>query len=228
MSGYDNLSNAVRAQAALGQNNLSFPRWATISSYDPNTPAVKVMIQPENQESGWMALGAVGVGSGFGVAVGPGIGDMVLAVFPEGDFNSGAIIGRFWSTLNQAIAVPSGEVWLTHKSGSFAKLVASGDVDVSATGNANVNAGGNIAASASGNITASASGSISLTGTTITLNGAIALNGPISQTNTAGGSTAASLIGPLTVTNDVTAAGKSLSTHTHHENGAGNNTSAPN
>lgn len=38
----------------------------------------------------------------------------------------------------------------------------------------------------------------------------------------------ASMAGPLTVTNDVVAAGKSVSTHTHHENGAGSNTNPPN
>lgn len=38
----------------------------------------------------------------------------------------------------------------------------------------------------------------------------------------------ASMQGPLVVTEDVTAAGKSVSTHTHHENGAGNNTNPPN
>lgn len=38
----------------------------------------------------------------------------------------------------------------------------------------------------------------------------------------------ASMQGPLNVVNDVVAAGKSVSTHTHHENGAGGNTNPPN
>jgi Phage protein Gp138 N-terminal domain len=55
----------------------------------------------------------------------------------------------------------------------------------------------------------------------------ITLNGQLAQGN---GSTKypATLQGPITVVNDVTAAGKSVSTHTHHENGAGNNTNTPN
>jgi phage baseplate assembly protein V len=228
MNGFDQLSNAMRAQAGLAQNELSMPRWGVISSYDPDAPAVKVMIQPEGVESVWMALGALGVGNGFGVAIGPGIGDMVLVMFPEGDFNSGVIIGRFFSTSNQAISVPSGEIWAMHTSGSFVKLVSSGDVEVSAAGNIVVTAGGDVDVTAGGNLNAAATGSISMTAPTITLNGSIALNGPISQTNTSGGSTRATLIGPLSVTNDVTAAGKSVSTHTHHENGAGNNTDQPN
>lgn len=55
----------------------------------------------------------------------------------------------------------------------------------------------------------------------------IVLNGNLAQGS---GSTKypATLQGPITVINDVIAAGKSVSTHTHHENGAGSNTSPPN
>lgn len=55
----------------------------------------------------------------------------------------------------------------------------------------------------------------------------IMLNGNLAQGN---GATKypATLQGPITVINDVTAAGKSVSTHTHHENGAGSNTNPPN
>jgi hypothetical protein len=55
----------------------------------------------------------------------------------------------------------------------------------------------------------------------------ITLNGQLAQGN---GATKypATLQGPITVVNDLTAAGKSVSTHTHHENGAGSNTNQPN
>ena len=55
----------------------------------------------------------------------------------------------------------------------------------------------------------------------------ITLNGQLAQGN---GATKypATLQGPITVVNDLTAAGKSVSTHTHHENGAGSNTNPPN
>lgn len=67
----------------------------------------------------------------------------------------------------------------------------------------------------SGNITAEAAGQVEITAPTIRLNGAIVLNGPITQANTAGGSTTAEIIGPIHVTNDVTAGGKSLEHHVH-------------
>lgn len=90
----------------------------------------------------------------------------------------------------------------------------------------NVQTSGNISATAGGNASVTASGAISLTAPTITLTGAIQLNGPITQGSGAGG-TSASLIGPLTVTNDVTAAGTSVHGHTHPEHDGGN-TGAPN
>jgi phage baseplate assembly protein gpV len=72
-----------------------------------------------------------------------------------------------------------------------------------------------IKAETSGDIEAQASGSITLSAPTITLNGAIVLNGPITQSSASGLGTSASMIGPLSVTNDVTAGGKSLEHHVH-------------
>ncbi len=58
---------------------------------------------------------------------------------------------------------------------------------------------------------------VSITANTIALNGVIQLNGPVTQGISTHG-TSASFIGPMTVTNDVTAEGKSLATHVHNVN----------
>lgn len=71
-----------------------------------------------------------------------------------------------------------------------------------------------IAASASTTITTPL---FTVNAAAIVHNGATLFNGPISQTPGTQGGTAATFDGPLTVTNDVTAAGKSVSTHQHHE-----------
>jgi len=69
--------------------------------------------------------------------------------------------------------------------------------------------------------------SITLTAPTVVINGLLQVNGPIAQgTPAGGGSTASTLIGPLAVTDDVTAGGKSLKNHTH-PNGSPN-TGQPN
>lgn len=70
-------------------------------------------------------------------------------------------------------------------------------------------------------ITATTSGNVTITAPTITLSGNIVLNGPITQTAGTGGS-AATLIGPLNVTNDVKAQGTSLHTHVHTDPQGGN------
>jgi len=58
---------------------------------------------------------------------------------------------------------------------------------------------------------------VSITANTIALNGVIQLNGPVTQGTSTHG-TSASFIGPMVVTNDVTAEGKSLATHVHNVN----------
>lgn len=73
-------------------------------------------------------------------------------------------------------------------------------------------------------IKALTSGDVEIQATNITLKGNIILDGQITQQNTAGGSTTATMIGPVNVTNDVTAGGKSLKTHVHSgvQTGGGN------
>jgi phage baseplate assembly protein V len=138
MRGASLLANSVRQQAKLSGNDIALPRLATISSYDPNTHAVKLTVQPSTPdaavtESNWMPLGAIGIGNGWGVAVGPEIGDQVLVVYELGDFSSGTIVARIFSVVQQAPAVPSGEIWTIHKSGSLMKFHNDGKVEVTAT-----------------------------------------------------------------------------------------------
>lgn len=60
--------------------------------------------------------------------------------------------------------------------------------------------------------------SVNITADLITLNGDMEFNGRITQTNKYGHGTTANLIGPIIVTNDVVAEGKSLATHEHTVN----------
>ncbi|MEN6629813.1 MAG: Gp138 family membrane-puncturing spike protein [Sulfuricella sp.] len=90
-----------------------------------------------------------------------------------------------------------------------------------------VQTSGDIEAISGGSIKATASSSVTIDAPTITLKGNIILDGPITQTNTAGGSATATMIGPLNVTNDVTAGGKSLKTHVHSGVTAGGANTAP-
>lgn len=91
-----------------------------------------------------------------------------------------------------------------------------------------VAAGHDVTVQTPGKLTASAQGGTEITSPTIVLNGAVTINGTLSQgMGTSGGG--ATMLGPITVTNDVTAGGVSVKTHTHNgvQPGSGN-TGGPN
>lgn len=77
-----------------------------------------------------------------------------------------------------------------------------------------VAAGHDITVETPGKLTATAQGGTEITSPTIVLNGNVTINGNLSQgLGEAGG--AATMRGPVTVTNDVTASGISVTTHKH-------------
>lgn len=91
-----------------------------------------------------------------------------------------------------------------------------------------VAAGHDITVKTPGKLTANADGGAEITAPEIVLNGNVTINGNLSQgMGDSGGS--ATMLGPVTVTNDVTAGGKSLMTHTHGGvQRGGSNTDGPN
>lgn len=156
MKAFAEFANAVRQQSQASASGMAWPRPMTISSYDPDSHAVKVTLQPVDpdvgqQDSNWMPLGAIGIGNGWGVAVGPQIGDQVLVVYEHGDFTSGIIVARIFSVEQSAPAVPSGEIWALHQSGSFIKLVSNGDINVTTKGNLTAVVAGDMTATVAGN-----------------------------------------------------------------------------
>jgi uncharacterized protein involved in type VI secretion and phage assembly len=128
------LANAMSQRAALAMLDLSKPLTGIVTSYDPAKHAVKVTIQPEGVEvAGWIPLGAIGVGNGFGIVCGPSLGDMVQVAFSEANPAAPRILGRFFSNVNVPPAVPSGDTYIVHKSGSALKFNGDGTITVAAT-----------------------------------------------------------------------------------------------
>jgi len=137
----DQLTNNMRQQAELSARSVAKPRTGIITSYDPTKHAVKVTLQPEGEEvAGWVPLGAVGVGNGFGVLSAPNLGDMVQVTFSEGDIKAPRITGRFFSNVNMPPAVPAGETWIVHASGSILKFHNDGTVELTAASTITYNA----------------------------------------------------------------------------------------
>lgn len=76
--------------------------------------------------------------------------------------------------------------------------------------------GHDITVTTPGKLTASATGGAEITAPEIVLNGNVTINGNLSQGMGEGGGTA-TMQGPITVTNDLTAGGKSVMGHKHQE-----------
>ena len=170
---------AMRAQIA-GQGN-AMPRLGEVSGYNPANYCVKVKLQPEGVETGWIPLLSPWIGNGWGMFCPPTIGDMIEVQFRDGSIEAGMAGGRGYSNKNRPLAVTGGEFWLVHQSGSALKFHNDGSVEVVAAGNLTSTVGGNLTASVTGTGTASAA-SWTLNGNT-QLNGNLVVSGDITDRN---------------------------------------------
>lgn len=127
----DDFMNAARQR--LGDDGTG-PRTGTITGYDPVNGVVKVAIQPEGRETNWIKLDCPGVGNGWGVQVGPQLGDEVTVSFESGDPNLGKVTARHTNSLNLPMPVPSGEIWMIHETGSLLKFNTDGTVTLHTVG----------------------------------------------------------------------------------------------
>jgi hypothetical protein len=207
---YHELANTMRAHAEAATNRIPRPNMATISSYNASTHAVKVTIQGvgdnDFEETGWIPLGAAGVGNGFGVLSAPNIGDMVMVAFTDGSNSAPKIIGRFFSNVNVPPTVPAGETWIVHKSGSYLKFLTSGVVQLVTQSDLTATVGGNMTANVTGTASIISAISAAITAPLITL-----------------GASGQSLVSFVT-----SAMVAFFNTHTHTSTGSGSPTSVPN
>ena len=127
------LINLIKREAArsAGANRN---RIGKITSYDPQTYAVKVMLLPDNVETGWVPMSAPFIGNGFGIAVGPSIGDMVIVDYHEGDQDSPFVVNRIYSKKTKAPVAQSGEIVIQHQSGALIKIDQTGAMTITVNG----------------------------------------------------------------------------------------------
>jgi len=198
------LANAMRLQAAMERNTEAKPRKGIVSSYNPRTYSVKVLIQPNGDESGWLSLAAAAVGNGWGIIFAPSIGDQVDVHFEEGSSESGFVCSRFFDDQDRPMAVPSGEFWMVHKSGSYQKFTNDGKVNINGQAEIDMSAP-TIMIQATGNVNVMAGGQANVTAPVINL-----------------GAAGAALKSILT-----SAFASLFNGHTHKSNGSGVQTDAP-
>lgn len=121
-------ASQVRQASQLGRDAAT--RDGIVSSYDPSKFAVKVRLQPDDIETGWLPIRVSQAGNGWGVYAAPAIGDLATVEFLEGDELVGRVSGFLPNDQDQPPAVPSGELWLVHKAGAFIKLLTDGTLHI--------------------------------------------------------------------------------------------------
>lgn len=115
--------HAAKQAGALGQ-----PRHAIVTSVDAVSHAVKVTIQPDGIESGWVPDAAVAV-SGLRIACPAEIGTQVLVVPLEGDAEHPVVVARLFDVQTMPPSSPAtgtpvqpGELGIFADSGSYIHL----------------------------------------------------------------------------------------------------------
>ncbi len=168
----DALQNAIRMQSKALAGTKSAARFGTVSSYNPSKHMVKVMLQPENIESAWMPYMEAFAGNGWGIFAAPSIGNMAVVLFIGNEADCPVAIGMFFNNVEISLAVPSGELWMVHKSNSSVKLTTDGKVTVTDK------AGSTVVLNGDGTGTATFAQGLTITANT-TINGNLQVNGNV-------------------------------------------------
>lgn len=171
----EKLNNAARAEILRTlANNKAEIRYGLVTGYDPNAAgsgACTINIQPEGVVTGWLPILRQKVTGGFGLYFGPEIGDQALIAHVEGDRNVGIILGFLNSDADPMPAVPAGETWLLHKSGSFLKFTNDGNVSITTNKNLIASVGGDLTAEVQGDSNVTIHGD-----TTVTCDGSLVVD----------------------------------------------------
>ena len=126
----NDLRNVFRRLAGQMDMQIGQMRKGIVQSYNPNNYTARVTIQPEGNLSGWIPIRAVTGGNGWGLVVGLVPGMQVSVEPQEGDPGNLEITGIIFSPQGNvtAPAVPAGEIWMVHQTGSFIKLLTDGTI----------------------------------------------------------------------------------------------------
>lgn len=140
------VANAMRAQSQMANQGKQPVRLGQVSAYDPDSYSIKVQFPPDDSETGWIPLGALAVGDGWGIYAPPAIGDQIQVTFQDGGADAGIAGLRIFDNESPPLSVPSGEIWLVHKSGAFFKLTNDGKAsfDDSKGGSVTLNGDGTV------------------------------------------------------------------------------------
>ena len=113
-------------------SNLTLSKYGLISAYNPANYTVKVLLLPEQVETGFIPLATVWVGNNLGAVFGPAIGDPVKLDFIDGSVQATVVNGRFFNNATIPPLVQSGQAALVDGQGSFVRLNNDGTITLGA------------------------------------------------------------------------------------------------
>jgi phage baseplate assembly protein V len=148
----ETLINAIKQQALLEVGRKILTKIGTISGYDAITHTARVMLQPEEIETGWLPVLSLSASKDWGFIIQPTIGDQCLVHFVEGSQDNG-VVGLFSFSNPVPPQTDGTAVFLFyHSNGAQVKINKTGEFSLkSATGqNAGVVSGKDIQLSATG------------------------------------------------------------------------------
>jgi phage baseplate assembly protein V len=205
------------------QMNIGYPHLGIISSVNPTDYTVKVILQPEELETGFIPYCT----PFYGWVAPPVGGEQCLVLFERGNNNVPvAALLLYWNN-HRAPGVASdgdtlgGEILLKHSSGSYVKL--SNDGKISINGNVEIDV-----TTPTYNVTSTVN--ITLQAPLINLKGNVVIDGTLSANSGdfVMDNTALTTNKNIVSTQDVTASGISLKTHVHSGvTSGGSDTGAP-
>lgn len=149
-------------------------RIGEVSSYDPQTHSSKLIRQPEGIETGFMPHHAHHVGNGWGVLVGPQVGDQFVLGHVNGDVEVPFIAARLFSDKDKPPVVQSGEILAQHQKGHKLFFKQDGTVTLyhaAAGGNVTFDPNGNLTVDAiNKTLTVNSTGTVNVKGNPVNIN----------------------------------------------------------
>lgn len=128
---------------------------ALVKSVDPNKYMAKVEFQPYGLTSGWLPIGSIAAGPGWGFFHLPPLDTLVTVGFLGGDINNGRVMFAYSNGTDIPPAgIKQGEFLLQHTSGSLLHFDVDGNVNMVTSGDLTATVQGDVQISSQGDLTA--------------------------------------------------------------------------
>ena len=126
-----NWVEVVKLHSAAHTASCGQPKHGLVTSVDPVNHAVKVMVEPDGVESGWIPDSVIAAG-GLRIACPSEVGTQVLLLPVEGDAEHPVVVGRLFDTVTRPPLSPAtsrpvqpGEIGIFLPGGSYLHMTDS-------------------------------------------------------------------------------------------------------